>query len=235
MKFHNICVTEEVKIPLKKSCHQLYTDANIHLVLHTCLILMTCYEHLRCTSMYSIKLHMNTEPHEYMCHHLNVSQILWMVQQDICMSQILLPHLCRRQDFIRIGTSHTSVVRCQRHYESVATLAFNLHHTDLHVSCLDQSFFLCMYRGADTFKLLTVYSDHIPSRGHQYNRRKWEVWEGVRQVEENKEMKQNERDKKTVEEKKIISFKIEKGPLSLSNSTSFPHERSPFCYDSPIF
>lgn len=32
--------------------------------------------------------------------------------------------------------------------------------------------------GENTLKLLTVYSDHIPSRGHQYNGQKWEVCEG---------------------------------------------------------
>ena len=49
--------------------------------------------------------------------------------------------------------------------------------------------------GADTLKVLTVYSDRIPIRGHQCNGQKWELGERGRR-EEYQEMKPYERDKK---------------------------------------
>ncbi len=64
--------------------------------------------------------------------------------------------------------------------------------------------------GADALKLLTVYSDHVPSRGHQCNGQKREVCDEGRQVEDNKGMKQCERDKKRIEEKKQFSSKWKK-------------------------
>lgn len=58
--------------------------------------------------------------------------------------------------------------------------------------------------GADALKLLTVYSDHVPSRGHQCNGQKGEVRDGGRQVEDNKGMKPYERGKKRIEETRTI-------------------------------
>lgn len=58
---------------------------------------------------------------------------------------------------------------------------------------------------AGTPKLLTVYSDHIISRGHQYNGWEWEFEGGGEVGGGDKGMKENERDKTRGEKKKYFS------------------------------
>lgn len=100
---------------------------------------------------------------------------------------------------------------------------------------------LCVYEcvclRAGTPKLLTVYSDHIISRGHQYNGWEWE-FEGGGWGD--KGMKENESDKTRGEKKKkYFSSQWKKRTIKPQlSSTSFPvkaHERSPFHYDIAPF